>query len=65
MTAKETTMKKCPMCGAIQNDSRSVCIDCGARLGTPMSKEDEVAIDEAMDGKLEEGGAKTDFFIRP
>ncbi len=58
-------MKKCPMCGAIQNDSRNVCIDCSARLGKSMSKEDEAAIDEAVDGKLDESGAKTDFFYTP
>lgn len=35
-------MKLCPKCGAPQKDSRSTCIDCGTRLGKPLTQEELV-----------------------
>ena len=34
-------MKQCEKCGAIQGDNRTVCVDCGAFLGEPLSAREE------------------------
>ena len=48
-------MKRCNKCGAIQNDSRHHCIDCGEKLGKPLveltdaeSLEDEETLEEMV-----------------
>ncbi len=57
-------MKKCKKCGALQNDDRSVCLDCGSVLGRPMSESEEAAATEAIDDKLEAMAERTeDFFV--
>lgn len=57
-------MKKCKKCGALQNDDRSVCLDCGSVLGRPMSESEEAAAEEALGDKLEAMAERTeDFFV--
>ena len=58
-------MKKCSSCGAVQSDSRTVCIDCGARLGAPVSSDEEAAINKATDEKIDRAGEKTELFYTP
>lgn len=45
-------MKKCSKCGAIQNDDRTTCLDCGALLGKPLSEEEEGVVEEQLDDQL-------------
>ncbi|MGN1345322.1 MAG: hypothetical protein ACI4V1_00940 [Eubacteriales bacterium] len=57
-------MKKCKKCGAVQSDSRSTCIDCGALLGKPMSGTEEAKEDAAIDDKLNGMAERTeDFYV--
>lgn len=57
-------MKKCTRCGAIQNNSRHHCIDCGEKLGTPLSKAETVEIEERLGNTLNEMSDRTeDFFV--
>lgn len=58
-------MKKCKQCGALQNDDRTVCLDCGALLGRPMTDEEEAAADAALDDKLEDMAERTEDFYVP
>ncbi len=58
-------MKKCQFCGAIQNDDRNQCIDCGARLGKPMSEFEEKATEDALDDKIDSLAEKTEPFYIP
>ena len=56
--------KKCKNCGAVQDGTRNTCIDCGAILPPPMSREEEKELNEAIDDKLSgmsEGTA--DFYV--
>lgn len=56
--------KKCKNCGAVQDGTRNTCIDCGAILPPPMSREGEKELNEAIDDKLSgmsEGTA--DFYV--
>ena len=46
-------MKKCRKCGAVQNDDRTTCVDCGTVLGRPMSEEEEAIAEAALDDRLE------------
>ncbi len=46
-------MKVCPKCGISQSDKRTVCVDCGARLEEPVSKEIEVELRAQREQKLE------------
>ena len=55
-------MKKCTYCGAVQSDDRKVCIDCGTRLGSPVSKDDEQATERAFSEKVEKLTPETDVF---
>jgi hypothetical protein len=41
-------MKQCTSCGAINSDHRSVCVDCGKRLGKPLSEEQANAVEEHL-----------------
>ncbi len=47
-------MKKCRKCGALQNDDRTQCVDCGALLGAPMNETEETRTDAALDDKLDQ-----------
>ena len=58
-------MKRCKNCGAIQSDTRSVCLDCGAALGKPMSEAEASRIEAALDDKLENMSDRTDDFYVP
>ena len=58
-------MKRCSSCGAVQSDSRTVCIDCGARLGAPVSSDEEAAINEATLDKIDRAGERTELFYTP
>ena len=53
-------MKKCTRCGALQKDERNVCIDCGQRLGKPLTDSELEALEEGLDSKLEEMCDATD-----
>ena len=39
-------MKVCKSCSAINSDDRSVCVDCGERLGKPLSENEANALEE-------------------
>jgi hypothetical protein len=41
-------MKKCASCGALNNDQRSVCVDCGERLGAPLTEEQLHKVQEQL-----------------
>ena len=57
-------MKKCPKCGAVLNDSRQTCVDCGTLLGKPLDEREEAALAEQLDEKLDGMSAKTeDFYV--
>lgn len=58
-------MKKCKKCGALQNDDRSVCLDCGTILGRPLTEAEEAAAEEALDDKLEAMAERTEDFYVP
>ncbi len=45
-------MKKCQKCGAIQNDDRTNCLDCGALLGKPLSEAEADAVEDRLDDQL-------------
>lgn len=55
-------MKKCSQCGALQKDERATCIDCGERLGKPLSNVDEKNIDNEISRKMKKLSAKSDFY---
>ena len=46
-------MKVCSKCGAKQQDHRGFCLDCGERLGDPISTEEEKRVRAEMDKALE------------
>ena len=46
-------MKKCPSCGALQNDERNICIDCGKLLGASLSESEEKAENAVLEDTLE------------
>ena len=63
-------MKKCRKCGAVQDDSHSTCIDCGAVLPNPMSDaeeeaHEEEAHEEALDDKLYGMAERAEDFYVP
>ncbi|MBE6598784.1 MAG: hypothetical protein E7638_05030 [Ruminococcaceae bacterium] len=58
-------MKKCKKCGALQNDDRTVCIDCGTLLGRPMTAEEEAAEEASIDSKLDDMAERTEDFYVP
>lgn len=55
-------MKKCKNCGAIQNDTHMLCIDCGERLGEPLSKQEEQEVEKEVAKKLKKLSDKKDYF---
>ena len=40
--------KKCKKCGIVQNDERTICIECGNFLGKPLSKEESKHYNEEI-----------------
>lgn len=58
-------MKKCGNCGAVQNDARTVCIDCGERLGRPMSDAEAAQHMSALDKAVEHMTDPSDDFAVP
>ncbi len=58
-------MKKCSSCGAIQNDERSVCIDCGKVLGKPLDQAEMSAVEAATRESLDNMAERTDDFYVP
>ena len=58
-------MKKCIKCGAIQNDSRHHCIDCGEKLGKPLSETEVVEIEQKLDNTLDDMSDRTEDFYVP
>lgn len=58
-------MKRCGKCGAVQDDSRSTCIDCGAVLPKPMTDAEMAAHEEALDDTLYNMAEKTETFFVP
>lgn len=58
-------MKKCRKCGAVQNDDRTTCVDCGTVLGRPMSEEEEAIAEAALDDRLEGLAERTEDFYVP
>lgn len=55
-------MKRCKNCGAIQNDTHMLCIDCGERLGPPLTKQDEQEVEKEVAKKLKKLSDKKDYF---
>lgn len=47
-------MKQCEKCGAIQGDNRTVCVDCGAFLGEPLSSREEARANAEIAGTVTE-----------
>ncbi len=45
-------MKKCKKCNTVQNDNRSVCVECGAVLGKSMTKDEEYEVKASLEEKL-------------
>ena len=58
-------MKRCAKCGAIQNDSRHHCIDCGEKLGKPLSEAEVLEIEERLDNTLDDMSDRTEDFYVP
>ncbi len=57
-------MKKCQKCGAIQNDDRTNCLDCGALLGKPLSEAEADAVEDRLDDQLYAMSERAqDFFV--
>ena len=55
-------MKKCKSCGALQKDERTVCIDCGQRLGEPLTKRELKALEDGLETQLDEMADRCDDF---
>ncbi len=55
-------MKKCKSCGALQKDERTVCVDCGQRLGKPLTDSELKALEEGLEIQLEEMSDNADGF---
>ena len=58
-------MKRCTKCGAIQNDSRHHCIDCGEKLEKPLSEAEALEIEERLDNTLDDMSDRTEDFYVP
>ena len=57
-------MKKCTKCGAVQNDSRYYCVDCGEKLGKPLSEAEAFVIEERLDDMLDDMSERAeDFYV--
>lgn len=57
-------MKLCPKCGAPQKNSRSTCIDCGTRLGKPLTQEElaQYQLDHNLGRMIDDMAERTDDF---
>ena len=62
---EEIPMKRCTKCGAIQNDSRHHCIDCGEKLGKPLSEAEALEIEERLGNTLDDMSDRTEDFYVP
>jgi len=58
-------MKKCKKCGALQNDERNVCLDCGTLLGNSMTDKEEAIAEEALENTLDAMAESTEDFYVP
>ncbi|MBE6551016.1 MAG: hypothetical protein E7665_02650 [Ruminococcaceae bacterium] len=58
-------MKKCKKCNTVQNDSRSVCVECGAVLGRPMTEDEEYEVKVSLGEKLDDLAEQSDDFYVP
>lgn len=59
-------MKKCDNCGAVQSDDRIFCLDCGERLGRPMSEAEARAHEAALSNTIGDMAERTeDFYVSP
>ena len=57
-------MKKCKKCGAVQSDDRTVCLDCGAMLGRPMTEAEEAQAEAVLDDRLDGLAERAqDFYV--
>ena len=57
-------MKLCKHCGAYTADNRAFCVDCGKRLGKPLSSADAERFEAELDEALEQGYQNADE-LRP
>ncbi|HAN21230.1 MAG: hypothetical protein A2Y15_06675 [Clostridiales bacterium GWF2_36_10] len=55
-------MKKCKKCGIVQNDERTICIECGNFLGKPLSKEESKHYNEEITDKVNDLTERADDF---
>lgn len=46
-------MKKCTRCGALQDDGRTVCLDCGEHLPPPLSEGERIKAETELVKKIE------------
>ena len=53
-------MKICPNCQAIQQDNRTFCVDCGAKLGKSISRSEETAVCRETEKQMEKLYHQTD-----
>lgn len=57
-------MKKCKKCGAIQSADRTLCVDCGELLGTPMSQDERAQTEAALSDTVSDMAARAeDFYV--
>lgn len=59
---QEAGMKKCTRCGALQDDKRSVCLDCGERLPSPLAGEELEKAQAELDKKISSLSDRADDF---
>ncbi len=52
-------MKICKKCGAVQDDSRTSCLDCGAILGKPVSEAEESRVEDELYDTIDTMGDRT------
>ncbi len=55
-------MKLCKNCGAIQSDNHANCIDCGERLGLPLSKREEEEQERRISKNIKRLLNRKDYF---
>lgn len=53
-------MKICKKCGAVQDDSRVSCLDCGALLGKPVSEAEESRVEAELGDAIDSMGERTE-----
>lgn len=58
-------MKKCKKCGALQNDERNTCMDCGTVLGHSLTEQETRLEEAALENKLDGMADRTDDFYVP